>query len=52
MTVKITKITDYFFVTLETKRGRRYHTTYASEPTTDEVMEDFKENKSSFYHTN
>ncbi|WEG14120.1 hypothetical protein PU629_07070 [Pullulanibacillus sp. KACC 23026] len=52
MTVNISCISDYFFVTLETKRGKRYYTTYMSKPTPEEVIEDFREDKSSFNHIN
>ncbi|MCM3487858.1 hypothetical protein M3689_00905 [Alkalihalophilus marmarensis] len=52
MTVNISKVSSYFFVSLETKRGKRYHTTYMSEPTPEEVVEDFNEDRSNFSHTN
>lgn len=52
MKVNISVYSNYYFVTLETKKGKRYHTTYINQPTEEEVIEDFKENKSSFTHTN
>lgn len=52
MNVNISQIKDCFFVSLETKSGKRYHTTYMNEPTPEEVIEDFLENNSSFNHTN
>ena len=52
MKVKISEISDYFFVTIETRIGKRYHTTYMDKPTQEEVIEDFKNKKSSFFHTN
>lgn len=46
--VKISELFNSFYVTVETKRGIRYHTTYASKPTPEEVKEDFEENQSAF----
>ncbi|MEN0645576.1 hypothetical protein MKY91_20635 [Alkalicoccobacillus gibsonii] len=48
MLVKISELFNSFYVTVETKRGIRYHTTYASKPTPEEVKEDFEENQSAF----
>ena len=48
MVVNISEIGRSFFVQVETKRGLRYHTTYMTRPTNEEVIEDFKENRSSF----
>ena len=52
MKVNINPLLNYFFVTVETKNGRRYHTTYTVKPTSKEVIEDFKESRANFQHTN
>jgi hypothetical protein len=44
-------ITDLYYVTVETN-GRRYETYYTTKPTTEDVKEDFFENRPSFNHIN
>lgn len=48
MNVKITELNDSYYVIVETKKGVRYSAIYSHIVTKEEVLEDFKENKSSF----
>ena len=52
MRIFISKFNEDYHVTVETTKGHRYYTIYSHYVTEDEVKEDFKECKSSFYHVN
>jgi len=52
VTVNISAIGEQYCATLETKKGHRYYAIYAHPVSEDDVIEDFKNCKSSFHHVN
>jgi hypothetical protein len=54
--IGVTEHTEFWFVTVETRTGRRYLASYSKwgndYPTNEMIMDDWKDNRSSFRHVN